>query len=238
MATYKVTLLEKKQIADGTMEFMLSKPDNFAYQAGQFFSLILPKPSEETRRRNYVHTFSYATAPYEANIAAATRMRADSIYKNAIKEIPVGSELEVDGSWGDFVLNPDETAPVVYIIGGIGVTPVRSMVAQATKEQSSRSLTLLYANNSQASAAYLNDFEGYAKQNSNFKFVPIFSEEAVAGAEQGRVSAELVKRHVNDVHGAIYYLSGPAGMVEFSRDLLIELGVAEDNIRTEEFSGY
>src|SRR5690606_35215417 len=106
--------------------------------------------------------------------------------------------------------------------GGIGITPVRSMVAQATQDQLERSLTLLYANRAPANAAYTEDLKNYARQNAHFTFVPVYDEVKEEGAEQGRINAEMIKRHVADIQNAIYYLSGPAGMVRLSRDLLTE----------------
>lgn len=238
MAVYNVKLLEKRQVADGTMEFVLEKPAGFEYRAGQFFDIILPKPSEDARKMTYVHGFSFVTAPFEQHISAATRMRPDSEFKNALKAVPDGSELQIEAVWGSFTLKKDETKPVVYIIGGIGITPVRSMVAQATHDKLNRKLTLLYANRGPANAAFTADLEGYAKANGQFTFVPVYTDEQVAGAEHGMVTGDMVKRHVADVQNALYYLSGPAGMVRASRDLLTELGVDEDNIRTEEFDGY
>lgn len=237
MAKYNVKLLEKKQVADGTMEFVLEKPDGLVYRAGQFFDIILPKPNDSTRKNDYVHGFSFVSAPSEPHIAAATRMRPDSTFKNALKEVSVGAEVTIEAVWGEFTLKKNETNPVVYIIGGIGVTPVRSMVVQATADKLERSLTLIYANRAPANAAYTEEFAALAKQNLYFDFVPVY-EEAVAGAEQGRINAAMIERHVPNVQKATYYLSGPAGMVRASRDLLTELGVDEDFIRTEEFDGY
>lgn len=238
MARYNVRLLHKNQVADGTLEFVLEKPTGLEYRAGQFFDIILPKPSEDARKSDYVHGFSFVTAPSEPYIAAATRMRPDSNFKNAFKNVPDGSEITIEAVWGSFTLKKNEDAPVVYIIGGIGITPVRSMLVQATADKLERSLTLIYANRSPANAAYTKEFEALAAKNSYFTFVPVYEDAQPGGGEHGRIDGEMVKRHVADVHNAIYYLSGPAGMVRASRDLLTELGIDEDSIRTEEFDGY
>lgn len=238
MATYQVKLVDKRQVAAGTMEFRLSKPAGFTFRAGQFFDIVLPH-KEGDEKGHYVHGFSFVNAPAEDYIAAATRMR-DSAFKRAIAALPVGSDLQIEASWGSFTLPKDAARPVVFLIGGIGITPVRSMVHQATMDHTQHQLTLLYANRTPAEAAFTDELKELAQKNANFTFVPVYSDsdQVPAGAEQGRINAAMVKRHVADVLKPVYYLSGPAGMVRAMRDLLMALKVDEDDIKTEEFDGY
>lgn len=220
------------------MEFSFEKPEELKYRAGQFFDIILDKPNEEAKKNDYVHGFSFVTAPFEPHIAAATRMRPDSNFKNALNKKEIGSTVKIEAAWGSFTLKNNEYAPAVYIIGGIGITPVLSMLSQATKDNSERKLTLIYANRSRANAAYTQELAALALQNKHFKLIAVYSDEQVAGAEHGLIDGDLIKRHVVKIKEAIYYMSGPAGMVRASRDALMQLGVDEDNIRTEEFDGY
>jgi len=79
-----------------------------------------------------------------------------------------------------------------------------------------------------------------AEDNPNFSYVSIASDSAPDDwpGERGRVHAEMLKKYVPDLNRPIYYLSGPEGMVKAMRQLLVDLQVSEDNIRTEEFTGY
>lgn len=237
MAIYNSKLLSKKQIADGTMEFILEKPADFKYRAGQFFDILLEKSSPEAKKSSYVHGFSFVSAPFEEHLVAATRMR-DSDFKNAIKALPDNSPVQLDACFGNFTLPKDTATPIVYIIGGIGITPVRSMVAQATHDKTEHQLTLIFANKKASYAPFISDLTALAQQNKNFKFVQTYTDEQVDGCEHGRVTIDMVRKYVSDINKAVYYLSGPAGMVRSSRELLMAAGVDEDNIRTEEFDGY
>jgi len=134
--------------------------------------------------------------------------------------------------WGDFTLQKNETIPAVFITGGIGITPVRSIIAQATHDRTNHRITLIYANRTPAQAAYTDEFKQLAAENRNFNFVPVYT------FTQGHVNAELIRQHVPDIAAPRYYLSGPEGMVKAMRALLIEIGADEDNIKTEEFDGY
>jgi ferredoxin-NADP reductase len=233
-----VKLVSKETIADGTMEFHFSKPAGFDFRAGQYVDFTLIDPPETDAKGN-TRGFSLVQAPFEPDLVVATRMR-DTAFKRVLKDLPIGTELHMDGPGGDFRLHKTETTPAVFIIGGIGITPVRSMIAQATHDKTAHRITLLHASRTPSELPYISDFAQLAQENPNFKYVPIATDSAPADwtGERGRVTAEMVNKYVPDLNQPIYYLSGPKSMVKAMRELLVELKVNEDNIRTEEFSGY
>lgn len=233
-----VKLIKKEEIADGTMAFYFEKPDGFEFRAGQFGDITLIDPPQ-TDAEGDTRGFSIAAAPYEPHLIFATRMR-DTAFKRVIRDLPEGTEVKLDAPYGDFTLHKTQTTPAVFIIGGIGVTPVRSMVAQATHDKTGHDITLLHVNRSISAAPFTADFHQFAEENPHFSYVPVFTDEVPADwtGEHGHVDAEMLKRHIADLHAPMYYLSGPEGMVKATRQLLVDAGVNEDAIRTEEFAGY
>lgn len=239
MAIYQSRLTEKREVAEGTMEFVLEKPAELTYRAGQFFDIILEKSSPDAEKSTYQHGFSFASAPYEPHIAAATRMRAGSKFKQALGAMPVGAPVKIEAVWGDYVLSKKTDQPAVFLIGGIGITPVRSMVAQATHDATGHKLTLIFSNRRRSYAPFVDDLKGFAAANPNFKFIQAYDEPSKDAAdESGVITAEMVKRHVPDIFAARYYLSGPPQMVRAMRELLVKMEVDEEDIKTEEFDGY
>ncbi|CAM5787421.1 FAD-dependent oxidoreductase [Castellaniella caeni] len=236
MTTYDVKLISKREVAEGTMEFTLEKPADLTIRAGQFCDVKLPSP-EGTPKHDAIHGFSFVNAAFEPHVVVATRMRGTP-FKEAFKKTPDGTMLKLIAPFGDFTLHKNEAIPAVFIIGGIGITPVRSMVVQALHDKTAHQMTLIYANRTRAQAAYTDEFTQLAAQHANFTFVPVYTDEQVSGAEHGRVNADIVRRHVSKLDTSRFYLSGPEGMVKAMRALLVEIGADEDNIRTEEFEGY
>lgn len=228
--SYDVKLICKREIAEGTMEFVLEKPPGFEYRAGQYGDLVLPDSSGVDEDSNK-HGFSFASAPYEDVLKMATRMR-DTPFKRAARKVPEGSMVKLLALWGDFTLHKNAAVPAVFLIGGIGITPVRSIVMQATHERAPHRITLIYANRTPQLAAYTDDLQRCARENPNFTFVPVYTD------TQGVVNAATIRQHVTDIAAARCYLAGPQGMVKAMRALLLEIGADEDNIRTEEFDGY
>lgn len=233
-----VKLIKKEEIANGTMAFYFEKPDNFDYRAGQFADYTLIDPPETDAEGN-TRGFSLFTAPFEENIGAATRMR-DTTFKRILRDLPIGTEVKLDAPYGDFTLHKTETTPAVFIIGGIGVTPVRSMIAQATYDKTAHKLILIHSSRTPEDMPFMADFDRFAMENPNFTYIPAASDSAAEDwkRETGRVDEAMIRKYVPDLNTPIYYLSGPEGMVKAMRQLLVSLGVNEDNIRTEEFTGY
>jgi len=233
-----VKLLKKEFVANNTMAFYLEKPANFEFIAGQFceFNLINPTQADEEGNNR---AFSLVSAPYEENLLIATRMR-NTAFKNTLKSLTIGDEIKLEGPYGDYKLHKTNTKPAVFIIGGIGITPVRSIIAQATRDHLPHKITLFYSNKTPLDAAFTTDFEIFAKNNPNFTFIPIYTDytEKKWEGEHQRINSDILKKYVTDIYSPIYYLSGPAEMVKSMREMLVSININEDNIKTEEFSGY
>lgn len=232
-----VKLIRKETIADNTMAFHFAKPKGFEFRAGQFGDFTLIDPPETDDEGN-TRALSLVQAPWEPDLVAATRMR-DTAFKRVLKELPIGAEVKLDAPYGDFTLHKTESTPAVFLIGGIGVTPVRSMISQAIHDKTAHKITLLHASRTPADLPMKRDFEQLAKDSPNFTYAMVVESASDDWrGERGRVDAAMVKRYVSDLQRPIYYLSGPQGMVNAMRALLVGLDVNEDNIRTEEFAGY
>jgi len=237
------TLVSKKEIAEGTMEFVFTKPQGFEFKAGQSIDLTLVNPPETDAEGN-MRAYSLASAPHEEHLAIATRMR-DTAFKRVLKQLPEGADLSIEGPFGDFTLHEKSARPAVILAGGIGITPFHSMVVDATHRQLPHTIVLMFSNRRPEDAPFLQELTDLATQNPNLTFAPTMSQmdtstQAWSG-ERGQITAELVTKYLpknNNVGEPIFYLAGPPGMVKAMRDLLNGMGVSNDDVRTEEFSGY
>jgi ferredoxin-NADP reductase len=117
-----------------------------------------------------------------------------------------------------------------------------SILRQAAKDQLPQRLLLLYSNPRPEDAAFLAELQQLEQQNKNFRLVATMTEMSKSArkwdGETSFVNADLVKRVVGDLAAPTYYVVGPPAMVEAMQEVLSRAGVAEDNIRTEEFYGY
>ncbi|MDD5362417.1 MAG: FAD-dependent oxidoreductase [Ignavibacteria bacterium] len=235
-----VRLLKKEDVAEGTMMFTFEKPEGFVFKAGQAIDMTLVSP-EGTDAEGNIRTFSLVSAPFEDFIAVATRMR-DTAFKRTLKNMELNSEVEIESPFGSFTLHNDISKPAVFLVGGIGITPFFSIVKNASHEKLPHKIYLFYSNRRPEDSAFLKQFENLEKINPNFKLICTMSEMEKSkmqwSGEKGFISKNMIEKYVPDLKSPIYYSAGPQQMVAAMRKILSEIGVDDDFIRTEEFSGY
>lgn len=239
MPSYKVQLRQSTQIAEGTFAFHFEKPEGFAYKAGQFIALTLidpPATDQKGNRRN----FTLASAPREEQLMIATRIR-DSAFKQNLKTMLAGQEVTMAGPFGDFTLS-GVSSPAVFLTGGIGITPFRSIALQAAQEQPPNSLTLFYSNRRPEDAAFLEELRSLQQQNCNFRIIATMTAMEKSrqqwNGETGYIDEQMLKKYLDDLSSPIYYIAGPKEMVAAMKRLLSDMGVDQQRIRYEEFPGY
>ena len=239
-----VTLASRREVAVRTLEFEITRPGGFQFKAGQTVDLTWINPPE-TDSEGDTRTFSIASAPDDPQLLFATRLR-DTAFKRILERAPLGTALRMEGPFGNLTLHNNASRPAILIAGGIGITPFRSIVRRAAHEKLPHKILLFYANKSTESAAFLDEFEAIRKDNPNFTFIPTMGNPSPSWhGETGRISAEMLIRHLNstaspNVHAAspIYYVAGPPAMVTGIRSVLSNAGIDDDDVRSEEFSGY
>ena len=240
MAVYKIKLIKKEEVAEGTMAFYFEKPAGFDFIAGQYVTVSLINPPETDDEGNS-RFFSLITAPYENCLGIATRMR-DTAFKRVLKEMPIGSEIKIAGPDGSFYLHENASQPAIFLIGGIGVTPVFSILKNAAYKKLPHQLFLFYSNKRPEDAAFLEELQILEKENKNFKLIATMTEmenskQAWRG-ETGFINKEMLQKYIKNLNSPIYYMSGPPAMVKAMRELAEKNGATDDNIKFEEFAGY
>ncbi|HEX5038886.1 MAG TPA: FAD-dependent oxidoreductase [Candidatus Limnocylindria bacterium] len=238
---FEAALLGRELVAERTMTFRFTKPAGWSFRAGQFIDITLLDPPETDAEGN-TRGFSISSAPSEDEIMITTRLR-DTAFKRVLQAMPLGTRVRIEGPFGDLRLHSAER-PAVVLTGGIGITPFRSILVEAARGGGGGlryPVFVFYANRRPEDAAFLEEIRELAESDPNLRFIPSMS--AIAAnesweGERGHIDSEMLERHLGGVGGAIYYLTGPPGMVQGLRRMLVDSGTDEDDIRTEEFTGY
>ncbi len=161
----------------------------------------------------------------------------------------LGTEIKVEGPFGNFVLHNNAGRPAVLLAGGIGVTPFRSIARWAAHQKLPHRILLFYANRRPEGAPFLEELGGLARDNLRFTFIPTMTKMSDSrqpwSGETGYITHELIEKYLKrgpsrgqELPGPIYYMAGPAAMVAGLRTMLNKAGIDDDDIRTEEFTGY
>lgn len=233
-------LIEKFEEVAGVMSFRFEKPDGFEYTAGQFADYTLTDPPETDAEGN-IRGFSFSSAPYEPFLMATTRMR-DTAFKRVLKDAAIGTELELDAPYGSFTLHNNVKRPAVFLTGGIGITPARSIALQSVHDATGHRIIVFCSSKSPDGTVFLDELTQLDRSNDNITFVPTMTRAGDSkqpwDGETGHIDAAMLSRYVTELSGPIYYLCGPGPMVKAMRTLLDGAGVDSDDVRTEEFTGY
>lgn len=237
--TFTAALVGRELVAERTMSFRFAKPADWTYRAGQFIDITLLDPAE-TDAEGDTRGFSISSAPSEDVIMITTRLR-DTAFKRVLRALPIGTAVRIEGPFGDLRLH-HAARPAVVLTGGIGITPFRSILVETIRSGGlPYPVVLFYADRRPQDAAFLDELQELAGQDGNLTLVPSMSGldpmDTWAG-ERGHIDAPMLDRHLHGMTDAIYYLTGPPGMVAGLRAMLVASGVDEDDIRTEEFTGY
>jgi ferredoxin-NADP reductase len=235
-----IKLKDRQEIAEGTFAFYFEKPANFKFTPGQFVDITLQNPPETDSEGN-ARGFSIASAPYEDTIMVATRMR-DTAFKRVLRSVPLGTEVKVEGPFGNLRLHNDRSRAAVVLTGGIGITPFRSILLHVAKEKLPQRIILFYANRRPEDAAFLVELRQLEKQIQDFKLIACMTEMQKSSqswtGERGTINSAMLEKYLKGVASPVYYITGPPAMVNAMHLMLADSGVDDDNIRIEEFAGY
>ena len=163
----------------------------------------------------------------------------DSAFKRTLREIPVGSEVEVEPPKGEFSL-PEETArPLVFVAGGIGITVFRSMLRYIHEEQLPYRVTLIYSNRDRESTAFLDELRELEQALPGFRLILTMTQDPRWEGETRKVDGEFVTDYLGgDLDQYTFLVAGPPTMAEGMQGVLQEAGVRDENLIAERYSGY
>lgn len=240
MAGYEVQLLRREFVAEDTMAFYFSKPAGYEYRAGQSARIARIDPLESDKRGSS-HVFTLASAPQDAELMIATRLRP-SVFKRALQTAPIGTAYRIGDASGSLVLHKDSSRPAVFLAGGIGITPFLSILRHVAFAALPHRIYLFYSDRRPARAAFLPELCATSQSNPNCHVIVTMTaaEKSLRAwtGERGRIGLELLKRHLPDVTSPIYYLAGSPAMTMAMLDLLQQNGVGDNAINSAEFYGY
>ena len=233
--TFVLTLERIERSAADSYDFIFRSPKKLAFRAGQYleWTLRLDHPDSRGNRR----TFTLASAPTEGTIRLGVRFHPEgSAFKRALAAMRPGDTIQASQIAGDFVLPRDRKEKLVFIAGGIGITPFRSMLQHLIDRDERRVITVLYGIRRREDIAY-RDVLDAAESRLGIRTVYAVSQETSRGQQRGAIDADLVREAVPDYRERTFYVSGSGAMVAAIRTLLIAMGVERARIRTDFFPG-
>ncbi|MBI2105692.1 FAD-dependent oxidoreductase [Candidatus Woesearchaeota archaeon] len=224
----KCKILEIKKPADFTKSFVLQKPKNFNYEPGQHGYIELSLDNGKP--------FSFVSSPHENILEFATIIRNQSKWKQELDRKKVGDKLILSGPYGQFKYEDSEN-DIVFIAGGIGITPFMGILRYIAHKKLSTKVILLYSNKSENRTAFKNELDLISEKNQNIKIIYTMTEQEDFDGEKGRINQDFIREHVKNPEKKIWYVAGPPIMVKEINELLKKEFLIK-KIKLDSFGGY
>lgn len=224
---YMLTLSRVEQVASGAYDFIFRPDRRFAFAPGQYMEWTLSHPYPDNRgNRRY---FTLASAPTSPEVRLGVKFyQPASTFKQALGTMEPGGTISVSQLAGGFVMPRQKDKKLVFIAGGIGITPFRSMIEYLLDKKEKRNIVLLYSNKTEADVAY-KPLLDRAQAELGIRTVYVTGK---------RMDATLIAREIPDYNERMFYISGPHGMVEAFKGTLRDMGISLFKIKSDFFPGF
>ena len=236
----KLKLIKKIKEADSIKTFVFEKPNDFTFFPGQFTYLTLPKlifPDE----RGPVRVFTISSSPTEKKLTITTKIRKDSGFKRTLDKIKIGETLELKKPAGNFVIYKKSKKTYIFLAGGIGITPFRSIIKYHQDKKTENRIHLIWSVKTIKEIPFGKEIENWQKEE--FIKIDITLTEKVPRnwrGLKGRINKEMIKKLITkkDLQKIEFWICGPPAFVNAMEEILLNLKVKEQNIISEKFTGY
>lgn len=232
-------LREKIKLSDDVWDFVFTSPKRFSFVPGQYLEWTLGHDNIDSRgNRRY---FTIASSPTENELSLGVKLYSSpSSFKKALVSLSAGSEIVASQLAGEFTMPEDKNKKLVFMAGGIGITPFRSMIKSMLDTNEKRDAVLFYSNKTAGDIVY-RDILDRANQNLGLKTVyTITDAEGPLNwtGKVGYVDSKMITEEVPDWQERIYYISGSHTMVNAFEKTLRGMGVSKRYIKTDFFPGF
>lgn len=240
------TLAKKEQLTKTVWEFSFIADKLPVWQTGQYMEWILPHSNPD--KRGARRFFTLASIPTEKELMIATKIiEPVSSFKVALRDLSIGDPITARGVDGDFVLLKNQQEKLVFIAGGIGITPFRSMVKYLLDTNEKRDIVLLYANKTSGDVAFvdlLKQAQIIGLKTINFytdilkPVLPTYGVGKEVVSVFTLIDEIAIKKYVPDWQERTFFVSGPEPMVEAFGKMLKTMGIKGRQLKTDYFPGY
>jgi ferredoxin-NADP reductase len=236
MELIKARLIERIKRTPAVESFRFTTDKKIDFKAGQFLQLIFDSQAKDNKELNKYLSFS--SSPTK-NYIEVTKRLSDSKFSQSLKNLVLGNEVLLKAPMGNCILK-DEYKKIGFLIGGIGITPVVSIIEYITEKKLDTDVLLFYSNKTQEDIAFRKELDCCESDNSNIKIFYTITdcEPADKKCIFGRIDKNLFIEKIKDYYERKFFIFGPPAMVSTMQNLCIETGCGKDDIKIENFIGY
>lgn len=231
----ELTLVKKQPEKGDVVSFFWQAEPKFTWLPGQYLYYTVKLEAPDSRGN--VRHFTIAASPTEENIQLTTHI-TDSAFKLALNKLEVGAKVQGVGPRGDFVLNEEKKEQQVFLAGGIGITPFRSMIKFATDKNLATPIHLIYSNSTPEEIVFKEQLDTWAQQNKNLAISYTITKPEEAKSPWPGLTGRINSEMINSLVTTDFWVCGPPAFVGGMQEELEKLKVDPEKVELEQFTGY
>ena len=237
MKEFRATLIERIPRTASVESFRFKPGENIDFSPGQFAQVLFDPLQPQNKELNKYLSFS--SSPTKEYFEVTKRL-SNSIFSDHLRNLKVGDQVSFKAPFGNCVFKP-EYKKICFIIGGIGITPVISIIEYIMdKNLKDTDISLTYSNRTDEDIAFKKELDAWKSANKNLAIVYVVTdcEPKDNTCIRGTINKNLLQDKICNIKERIIFVFGPPRMVDALSALCGDLGCSRDNIRTESFFGY
>ena len=227
--------IQKIKRTSNVISFRFKLSEHLNFSAGQFAKVIFDESDSKNKTLNKYLSFSNAPGK---DYIEVTKKISDSDFSRKLISLTENDKVLFKGPFGKCIFTP-ETKKIGFLVGGIGVTPVISILESIIEKNIDIQVTFLYSNWIEKDIAFKEILDTWTKQYSSLKVIHILNEiEDNNKYFKGFITKEIIEETFPDFKENKIFIFGPPVMVNKITDLCLTLGCLKENLSIEQFMGY
>jgi len=236
MKTIELTLIDRKKRTETIESFRFMPEERIIFAPGQFLQLIFDPERQNNKELNKYLSFS--SSPDREYIEVTKRL-SDSIFSKRLGSLQIKDKVLANAPLGSCIFE-DKFKEISFLIGGIGITPVISIIEYIVARDLQTDVVLIYSNRTEEEIAFKYELDLWQAENKNIRIFYTVTECQPKDKRciYGRIDKKLLMECMKDCSRRIFFIFGPPKMVEAMSVLCRDIGCPGENVRTEKFIGY
>jgi len=231
---FETKVIESVYLTSDVLSIRFERPNGFDFIPGQFMFLTI-----HNKGKRLVKHFTISSCPSEERFIEITKRLTGHEFSNALANLSINEIVEIDAPYGNFIFN-GEYKKVLFLTGGIGITPIRSIICYCVENEVNSDIILVYSCRDEDNIPFKEDLDRYHCMASNLKVIYTLTEPSSEWrGYKGRITADMIRELVPDYNSRFSYISGSSNMVNTVVHILLdELKIPSKQVKKEHFLGY